>query len=269
MKLVRLPELKLRSGYLSKPTDMIKAVIIDDIENSRLTLADDLRVYCPEISLLGEADSVESGIALIRKVKPAIVFLDIELTDGTGFDILDKLEKIDFKVIFVTGLDSYGIKAIKFSALDYLLKPVDPDDLVKAVAKFREEEKSYDYKANVEYLLENIRGTRPKFRRIALNSAEKVNMVNIDDIIRCESQSNYTLFHLKDKQQILVTRSLKEYENLLGEYNFLRTHHSHLINLDYLKEYVKTDGGYAVMTDGSSVPVSVRKRDNLFRELGL
>jgi two-component system, LytTR family, response regulator len=248
---------------------MIQAVIIDDIENSRLTLADDLKTYCPDIQLIGQADSVKTGVELIIKVKPAIVFLDIELSDGTGFDILENLEKIDFKVIFVTGLDSYGIKAIKFSALDYLLKPVDPDDLVKAVDKYKTDEKQYDFKANVDYLLENIRGTKPKFKRIALNSAEKVNMVNIDDILRCESQSNYTLFHLKDKETILVTKSLKEYENMLEEYSFIRVHHSHLINLNYLKEFIKTDGGYAVMTDGSNVPVSVRKRDNLLRELGL
>jgi len=248
---------------------MIKAVIIDDIKNSRITLADDLNTYCPEIRVEGEADGVKTGVELIRRVKPDIVFLDIELEDGTGFDILDSFDKIDFKIIFITGLDSYGIKAIKFSALDYLLKPVDPDDLVKAINKFKESEMRYDIKSNVDYLLENIRGVKPKFKRLALNSADKVNMVNIDDIIRCESQSNYTLFYLRGGEQILVTKSLKEYENLLEEYSFIRVHHSHLINLNYLKEYVKTDGGYAVMTDKSNVPVSVRKRDNLLRELGL
>lgn len=248
---------------------MIRAVLIDDIKNSRVTLADDLKTYCPEVRIEGEADSVRSGIELIRKVKPDIVFLDIELEDGTGFDILEKFERIDFKIIFITGLDSYGIKAIKFSAIDYLLKPVDPDDLVKAVNKFKESDVHHDLKANVDYLLENIRGIKPKFKRIALNSADKVNMVNIDDIIRCESQSNYTLFYLRGGDQILVTKSLKEYENLLEEYSFIRVHHSHLINLNFLKEYIKTDGGYAVMTDNSNVPVSVRKRDNLLKELGL
>jgi two-component system, LytTR family, response regulator len=248
---------------------MIRTVLIDDMKNSRVTLADDLKTYCPDIQIEGEADSVKSGVELIRKVKPEIVFLDIELEDGTGFDILDSFDEINFKIIFITGLDSYGIKAIKFSALDYLLKPVDPDDLVKAISKYKESETRHDLKANVDYLLENIRGIKPKFKRIALNSADKVNMVNIDDIIRCESQSNYTLFYLHGGEQILVTKSLKEYENLLEEYSFIRVHHSHLINLNYLKEYIKADGGYAVMTDKSTVPVSVRKRDNLFKELGL
>ncbi|HEY4787891.1 MAG TPA: LytTR family DNA-binding domain-containing protein [Bacteroidales bacterium] len=248
---------------------MIRSVIIDDVNNSRLTLADDLRTHCPEVVILGEANSVKSAIDLIKRVKPDIVFLDIELEDGTGFDILEYFDKITFKTIFITGFDSYGIKAIKFSALDYLLKPVDPDDLIKAIKKYKDNEVQPDVKANIDFLLENIRGIKPGFKRIALNSADKVNMVNIDDIIRCESQSNYTLFYIKGGEQILVTKSLKEYENLLEEYSFVRVHHSHLINLNYLKEYVKTDGGYAVMTDKSTVPVSVRKRDNLLRELGI
>ena len=248
---------------------MIKAILIDDIKNSRVTLADDLKTYCPDVYIVGEADSVQSGVALIKTTKPDIVFLDIELQDGTGFDILDSFDKIEFKIIFITGLDSYGIKAIKFSALDYLLKPVDTDELVKALDKYKENEMRNDLKANVDYLMENIRGIKPKFKRIALSSAVKVNMVNIDDIIRCEAQSNYTLFYLNGGEQILVTKSLKEYENLLEEYSFMRVHHSHLINLNYLKEYIKTDGGYAIMTDNSNVPVSVRKKDNLLKELGL
>ena len=248
---------------------MIRSIIIDDVDNSRLALADDLKTHCPEVIVLGEANSVKTGIDLIKKSKPDIVFLDIELEDGTGFDILEHFDKITFKTIFITGFDSYGIKAIKFSALDYLLKPVDPDDLVKAIKKYKESEVQPDVKANIDFLLENIRGIKPGFKRIALNSADKVNMVNIDDIIRCESQSNYTLFYIKGGEQILVTKSLKEYENLLEEYSFVRVHHSHLINLNYLKEFVKIDGGYAVMTDKSTVPVSVRKRDNLLRELGI
>lgn len=248
---------------------MIRSVIIDDIDNARLALADDLKTHCPDVVVLGEANSVKTGIDLIKKSKPDIVFLDIELEDGTGFDILEHFDKITFKTIFVTGFDSYGIKAIKFSALDYLLKPVDPDDLVKAIKRYKESEVQPDVKANIDFLLENIRGIKPGFKHIALNSADKVNMVNIDDIIRCESQSNYTMFYIKGGEQILVTKSLKEYENLLEEYSFVRVHHSHLINLNYLKEFVKIDGGYAVMTDKSTVPVSVRKRDNLLRELGI
>lgn len=186
---------------------MIRSVIIDDVDNSRITLIDDLKVYCPEVTVLGEAGNVKSGIELIRKVHSDIIFLDIELEDGTGFDILKDFDKISFKVIFITAFDSYGIKAIKFSALDYLLKPVDPDDLVKAIKKYKESETQHDVKANIDFLLENIRNAKPGIRRIALNSADKVNMVNIDDIIRCESESNYTLFHLKVGEQLIVTKS--------------------------------------------------------------
>ena len=248
---------------------MIRSVIIDDVDNSRIALADDLKTHCPEVQIAGEANSVATGIDLIRKVRPDIVFLDIELEGGTGFDILENVKTVDFKVIFVTGFDSYGIKAIKFSALDYLLKPVDPDDLIRAIKKFKESDHGHDVKETISYLLENIHGAKPAFKRIALNSADKIHMVNISDIIRCESQSNYTLFYLKGGEQILVTKNLKEYENMLEEYDFVRVHHSHLINLNYLKEYVKADGGYAVMTDKSNVPVSVRKREHLLRELGL
>jgi two-component system LytT family response regulator len=219
--------------------------------------------------VVGEADSVSTGVDIIKKTNPNIVFLDIELEDGTGFDILGKFDKINFKVIFITGLDSYGIKAIKFSALDYLLKPVDTDDLIQAIKKYKDSDIHQDMKVNVDYLLENIRGIKPRFKRIALNSSDKVIMVNIDDIIRCESQSNYTLFYLNNGEKILVTKSLKEYDNLLEEYSFIRVHHSHLINLNYLKEFIKSDGGYAVMADKSTVPVSVRKRENLMKELGL
>ena len=248
---------------------MIRSVIIDDIDNSRLTLRDDLKTYCPDVVIMDEANSVKTGINSIQKHRPDIVFLDIELEDGTGFDILEHFDKIPFKVIFITGFDSYGIKAIKFSALDYLLKPVDPDDLVKAIKKYKDSESQHDIKANIDFLLENIRGVKQGFKRIALNSADKVNMVNVDDIIRCESQSNYTLFYIKGGEQILVTKSIKEYENLLEEYSFVRVHHYHLINLNFLKEFIKTDGGYAVMTDKSTVPVSVRKRDHLLRQLGI
>jgi len=242
---------------------MYKAIIIDDIDNSRVTLAHDLEKYCPEIEIIGEADSVKTGIEIIKEKKPEVVFLDIQLGDGTGFDILEKIENLDFQVIFTTALDSYGIKAIKFSALDYLLKPIDPDELIEAVKKLMKDEKKSTIKDSLNLLLENLKDIHPGNKRIALNSADKVHMVNINDIIRCESQGGYTIFYLQNKEQIVVTKNLKEYEHLLEEYSFIRVHHSHLINFTYLKEYVKKDGGYAIMTDKSEVPVSFRKRNNL------
>jgi two-component system LytT family response regulator len=248
---------------------MIKAIIVDDIENSRITLKHDLEQYCKNVKVIGEADSVKSGIALLNKTEADVVFLDIQMDDGTGFNILENLKEINFKIIFTTALDSYGIKAIKFSALDYLLKPVDPDELVAAVNKLKDESEAPGINDNIQLLLENLKNANTSNKRLALNSADRVHMVAIDDIIRCESQGNYTIFHLPENEQIVVTKTLKEYENLLDEYSFVRVHHSHLINLDYMKEFVKKDGGYAIMKDGSHVPVSFRKRDRLMRILGL
>jgi len=242
---------------------MYKAVIIDDIQNSRITLADDLKKYCPQLRLIGEAESVESGLNEILIKKPDVVFLDIQLGDGTGFDILEQIGKFDFQVIFTTALDTYGIKAIKFSALDYLLKPIDPDELIAAVSKLDSNPQKNAINESLNLLLENIKDIQPDSKRIALSSADKVRMVYVKDIIRCESQGSYTIFYLNNKEEIVTTKNLKEYEQILTDFSFVRVHHSHLINFNYLKEFIKKDGGYAVMQDGSNVPVSFRKRNNL------
>jgi two-component system, LytTR family, response regulator len=249
--------------------NLFRALIVDDIENSRITLIHDLKEYCPQIVVAGEADSVKTAHERIATIKPDVVFLDIQMGDGTGFDLLTQLKEINFQIIFTTALDSYGIKAIKFSALDYLLKPIDPDELVKAVAKLSEKEKDKTIHDSINLLLENMKGNSPHgHKRIAIHSLEKVHMINIDDIIRCESQGAYTIFHLKQKEQILATKNLKEYEELLESHHFVRVHHSHLINFAFLKEYVKKDGGYAIMIDKSEVPVSFRKRNTLLDMIG-
>jgi two-component system, LytTR family, response regulator len=248
---------------------MFKAVIIDDINNSRVTLRHDLEKYCPQIQVIGEADGVTSGLKIISDLIPEVVFLDIQLTDGTGFDLLEKLGESDFQVIFTTALDAYGIKAVKFSALDYLLKPIDPDELIEAVNKLKNNKRKKNVKDSINLLLENIRDIQPSNKRIALNCADKVHMVFIKDIIRCESQGNYVIFFLAGREQIIDTKTLRDYELLLEDYNFIRVHHSHLINIAYLREYIKKDGGYAVMSDGCEVPVSFRKRNHLLELLGL
>jgi len=251
---------------------MITALIIDDIEKARIALRSDLENYCPSVTILGEADGVESGIAAIQKYCPELIFLDIKMTDGTGFDLIEKIKKteagLSFKIIFTTAYDEYAIKAFKFSALDYLLKPVDPDDLVQAIGKVKESKKSSDLKDNLDVLLENMKRMQGGAKRIALNSIDKVQIVNVDDIVRCESQRNYTLFYLADHKQILVTKTLKDFEEMLEDFGFIRVHHSHLINLKYLKEYIKTES-YAIMSDESHVPVSVRKKDQLLKHFGL
>lgn len=246
---------------------MHKALIIDDNAEARQSLADDLARYCPGISLAGEADGVSTGLDAIRRYKPDVVFLDVQLEDGTGFQVLESLGRYNFRVIFTTGSGDFAFKAIKFSALDYLLKPIDPDELVTAVQKL-EAQKQPDM-SGIQLLMDNLRTMNTQSRRIALSSADRVHIVAIHEIIRCESQRNYTLFYLTGNKQILVTRTLKEFDDMLADADFARVHHSHLINLQYLKEFVKADGGYALMSDGSKVPVAVRKKDELMRRLGM
>lgn len=249
---------------------MIKAVIVDDSSEARESLSADLKRYCTEVQLIGQAGSLVDGLKMLKELQPDVVFLDIDLGDGTGFGLLEQLGETETKVIFTTGMDNFGIRAIKFSALDYLLKPVDPDELVVAVEKLSQEQKKQSISENIKLLSEHFRSSgTTALKRLALNSADKVQVVNIADIIRCESERNYTTFFLKDKKQIVVTKTLKEYEDLLEPSGFVRVHHSHLINLEHLKEFVKHDGGYALMDDNSHVPVSVRKKEDLLKALGL
>ncbi|HEU4716863.1 MAG TPA: LytTR family DNA-binding domain-containing protein, partial [Bacteroidia bacterium] len=222
---------------------MIKAVIVDDSPEARESLSADLKRWCPQVALIGEAGSMKEGLNVLRTLKPDLVFLDIDLGDGDGFGLLENLGETNAKVIFTTGLDSHGIRAIKFSALDYLLKPVDPDELVKAVAKLENENEKHSLADNLRFLAESLKtGTPGSPKRIALNSADRVQVVNVQDIIRCESERNYTTFFLKGGKQIVVTRTLKEYEEMLEPNGFVRVHHSHLINLEHLKEFIKSDG---------------------------
>jgi two-component system LytT family response regulator len=249
---------------------MIKAVIVDDAPEARQSLSADIQRWCPEVEILDMAGSMKEGLTKLRQLSPDVVFLDIQLGDGDGFTLLEQLGDTDTQVIFTTGLDSEGIRAIKFSALDYLLKPVDPDELTAAVAKVKEFRKKQSISENIKLLAEHLNtGNNAGSKRLALNSADKVQIVRVDEIIRCESERNYTTFFLKGGKQIVVTRTLKEYEELLEPLGFVRVHHSHLINLEYLKEFIKADGGYTIMNDGAHVPVSVRKRDDLMKALGI
>lgn len=253
---------------------MIKALIIDDEDNARNSLKDDVQEYCKNIQIVGEASGVQSGIETIEKLKPELVFLDVEMGDGTGFDLLEKvaensggLNSIHFKVIFTTAHSKFAIKAIRFSALDFLLKPVDPDELIEAVDKVEKSQTVKDSSVNYHVLFENLNKLNKTSKKIVLNTSESVQVYNIDDIVRCESQRNYTKFYFKEDKPLLVSKTLKDFDEILTEHGFERIHHSHLININYLKKYVKTDGGYAVMEDGSEVPVAQRKREYLLKYL--
>ncbi len=246
---------------------MITALLIDDDDNLRNGMKTLLARYAPDMKIIGEADSVESGVEAMELLTPQIVFLDIQLGDGTGFDILEKVAQKTGKstshIVFITAHEEYAIKAFRFSALDFLLKPVDPEELQKVIVKIKNVlDKNVDY-AHIDLLLENIRKKVDNFKRIALSTADGIHVFDISDIIRCESEDNYTKFYIRNSKPILISKTLKEYEDLLTEHGFERIHQSHLINLSYLKSYIKKDGGYVVMSDNTNLPISQRKKERL------
>lgn len=234
---------------------MIRAVIIDDIPEAVAVLKSDLENYCVNIDVIGTADGVVSGAKVIKELKPDLVFLDIQMKDGSGFDLLEILTDVNFKLIFTTASDEYAVKAFKFSAVDYLLKPIDPDELMDAVSRVEGQDKPAQ---RIDLLKENF----VKTKRIALNTLEKIHIVNVEEILRCESNINYTMFYFTDNSKLLVTKTLKEFDSLLSGHNFIRVHQSHLINTHFIKEFLKS-AGEIVMKDGTRVPVSTRKKQVL------
>lgn len=240
---------------------MLRAIIVEDEIRSRETLRGLLKLYCKNVQIIGEAENVKEGIGMIEDRKPDVVFLDIQMPDGSGFKLLESIIEIDFDVIFTTAYDQFAIKAIKFSALDYLLKPIFPDDLVKAVKKAEDKKEGQSQKVNVDVLLENIKMPPKEPPKIILSTSDKINIVRVDDIVRCESDNYYTFFFFKNGEKLLLSKTLKENEELLKEHNFIRPHKSHLINVLFIKSYLKQDGGYILLTDGSKVPVSRRKKE--------
>lgn len=244
--------------------NMLKALIVDDIKESRINLKVDLDDYCPEVEVVGEAESVLTALKAIKELKPNIVFLDIHLTDGSGFDVLELLPKVEFKVIFTTASDAFAIKAFKYSAIDYLLKPIDPEELQHAVKQAVGQYKLEN--TQVQLLLDSVKRTTP-LEKIALHTSDKIHVIALDQIIRLASNGNYTEFYLADKSKILVSKTLKIYDQMLRETGFLRIHQSHLINVQFVKEYVKQDGGYILMKDGSAPPISARKKAEVIAAL--
>lgn len=245
---------------------MIKAVIIDDDKNLRNGLKSLLSRYAPQIEIIGEAESVATGVEIMLSLQPQVVFLDIQMNDGTGFDLLDEIRKsnkeITSNIVFITAHEQFAIKAFRFSALDFLLKPIDPDELEIVIEKIISVVGKNEGYAHIDLLLENMRKKEDKFKRIALSNSLGTFVFELSDIIRCESDDNYTKFYIKNRKTILISKTLKEFDELLSENGFERVHQSHLINMSYIKSYTK-EGTYATMIDDSQVPVSKRKRDRL------
>lgn len=247
---------------------MIKAIIIDDEQHCIDRLTKMLSGNSSNmVELLASVQSVDEGLTAIKTYKPQLVFLDIEIGDKTGFDLLKQLPEINFEVIFTTAYDKYAVQAFKFSALDYLLKPIDTDELQAALKKLNDKVSQKDIAGKFDALFHNLKNIQSASKKICVPVLSGLVFIQTDDIIRCESNVNYTTLFLKDKQKLLVAKTLKEFEEMLTEYNFYRVHNSHLLNLAYIKMYNKGKGGTVTMSDGSEIEVSTRRKDDFLKRL--
>jgi len=246
----------------------LKAIIVEDEFHSRETLKGFLREYCPEVQLVDEASSVEDAVHKISSMRPELVFLDIELQTGTGFDVLQRVSHLDFHLIFTTAFEHYAIKAIKFSSIDYLLKPIDIEELQVAVGKALQLRVQENRQKLVENLLANLQSPASENHKISLSTAEGVEFVPTREILFCEANGAYTQFNLTDGKKLLVSKNLKEYENILQSHRFMRVHNSFLINLDEVKKYIRSEGGYIVMNNDKQVSLSPTKREDFLKRMG-
>ncbi len=245
----------------------MKTIIIEDNPLARKFLSELLVEHCPNIQLKGTASNVHDGRKLIGEVKPELVFLDVEMPQGTGFNLLENIKNIDFQVIFTTAHEKYALQAIKYSALDYLLKPVDVDDLLQAVEKAEQQQPKDISALKIQTLMQNLDAKPQSVQKLILKDRYGMQIVKVADIIRLEAEGSYTKFYLNNGKMLTISKSLKEYDNLLPAKDFFRSHQSHLVNLEYLERYDTRNGDVLQMIDGSEVPISRRKRDMLIGKI--
>ncbi len=250
---------------------MVNALIVDDEQNNREALAKMLDQFCPDVHVVDKVGSVAEAIESIGNHDPKIVFLDVEMPGGNGFTLLEQIDNPNFHVIFTTAHAAYAVKAIKFAALDYLLKPINLNELKvateKAIKSINNGQSEGDKARKIEVLRDNRTKESFDFSKIALPTIDGIEFYKVDDILRCEADRSYCKFYLNDGKSIVVSKPLKEYEDLLSECNFFRIHKSNMVNLGHVTKYVKGKGGYVVLTDGSHVGVSHRKKDDLMNIL--
>jgi len=241
---------------------MIHSVIIDDEQNNIDNLSVLLKQHCPQVTVVATAKNATDGEKIILQYAPDLVFLDIQMPDRTGFDLLKSLGNLSFDIIFVTAYDQYGIQAIKFSAIDYILKPIDIEELKLAVQKVVRKNTIIKQNLQLDNLIQLLQRKHQKeFHRIALQSSKETRFVETDKIIRCESANNYTTFFLSTGEKIITSKPIFEYEELLEDYEFIRCHQSHLVNKRFIKSWIKEDGGYLLLDDLSQIPVSRQKKE--------
>ena len=244
---------------------MIKAILVDDEVHCLDTLSILLKDFCPDVELVEKCRSAKSALDAIKKFKPSLVFLDIEMPAMNGFEMLEQFDEIHFAIIFTTSYDQYAIKAIRFSALDYLLKPIDPKELVAAVHKV-EIQKQLPSNEQFQMLQNQVHYQETGFKKIAVPTLEGFELIPAEQILRCEADDNYTHLFLKNKHKIIASRTLKEVEEQLQEFShFVRVHHSYVVNMNEVTRYVRGEGGYVVMSDGTAVNVSRSRKESLLK----
>ena len=239
----------------------MKTIIIDDEAKARKTIMEILKYSDEGIEIVAEADGVETGFEAIMTHKPELVLLDINMPDGSGFDLLKKLPSIGFKLIFITAFEQFAIKAFEFSALDYILKPINPMKLINSVKRVSELVKSENLSLKLNALFSNLNMQDKRNQKIVLHTEKRIHIIETKNIVHCQSDGGYTTFYLIDNKKITVSRNLKTFEELLSNCNFFRTHQSYLINVDYIDYYNKHDGGYITMQNGIEIPVAQRKKE--------
>ena len=247
---------------------MIKAIVVDDEIKARESITTILAKVFPEVVLLGEAGGVEEAYLLIEKVKPNTVFLDIKMPDGTGFDLLRRFQKVPFKVVFVTAFDQYAIEAFKFATFDYLLKPISTLEFRETITRLNETlAEQEDLSVKIDAFLNNLDTLEIARKKIVLKTNNSIHLVNLGNITHCEADGNYTWVHIQSKPKILISKPLKYFDEMLADTIFFRVHQSHLVNLNYVSRIDKVDGGVLVLNDDTTMPVAVRKREQLFQLL--
>jgi two-component system LytT family response regulator len=246
---------------------VIRTVLIDDEIDSIRVLQKLLDTCCPQVTVIGTADGVETATTLIRSVSPDLVFLDIEMMHGNAFDLLNRLQPINFQVIFVTAFDNYAVRAFKYSAIDYLLKPVDMDELRASVEKLSGKFGKDNVLDQMRTLLDNVAGMHVNEQKMAIPTLTGLSFVTLRDIVRLEAKGSYTTIHMTDKRQIVSTRTIKDYEDILPETLFYRVHNSHIINLQKIQKYQKGRGGSIIMEDNTSIEVAIRRREEFMARL--
>jgi two-component system, LytTR family, response regulator len=247
---------------------MITTIIIDDEQHCIDRLTNLLKEnYSNSINLLGAFNNIGDGLKAINNLQPQLVFLDVQIHEKTGFDLLQQISNIDFDVIFTTAYEKYAVQAFKFSAIDYLLKPIAADDLDQAVNKLKVKFSKDDVSLKLDSLFHNLKNMQGASKKICVPVVTGIVFLDIADIIRCESDVNYTTIFLKDKQKLVVAKTLKEFEEMLVEYNFFRVHNSHLVNLAYIKSFNKGKGGFVTLADNTSIEVSTRRKDDFLKAI--